>query len=166
MSLRSKREYVEAIFLRYKNASRKEKTPILDQFCTVCGVPKHPIRALGGFKRFSKARKRDRRSPYHRNDILNPVKKIWLAAKVPCSKRLKAILPLWLPGYGQHFGTLCPDATDALLRISPATIDRVLKPVRVSSQRRGRATTKPGSLLRKHIPINTNHWDESRPGFL
>ena len=120
MSLRSKREYVEAIFLRYKNASRKEKTPILDQFCTVCGVPKHP----------------------------------------------KAILPLWLPGYGQHFGTLCPDATDALLRISPATIDRVLKPVRVSSQRRGRATTKPGSLLRKHIPINTNHWDESRPGFL
>jgi len=32
MSPRSKREYVEAIFLRYKKASRKEKTTILGKF--------------------------------------------------------------------------------------------------------------------------------------
>jgi hypothetical protein len=71
-----------------------------------------------------------------------------------------------MPGYGQHFGALCPDATDALLRISAATIDRVLKPVRTDYRKRGRATTKPGTLLRKHIPINTTQWDEARPGFL
>jgi len=169
MSPRSKRDYVEAIFLRYKKASRKEKTTILDQFCTVCGYHrKHAIRVLRRFKRFTKpkAKKRGRPSSYHTPAILNPLKTIWVTANLPCSKRLKAILPLWLPGYSRQFGTLSPDTTTALMTISPATIDRVLKPVRTDYRKRGRATTKPGTLLRKHIPINTNQWDEARPGFL
>jgi hypothetical protein len=53
-----------------------------------------------------------------------------------------------------------------LLRISPPTIDRILKPIRIHYAKRGRSTTKPGTLLRKKIPIKTNQWDESRPGFL
>jgi hypothetical protein len=44
--------------------------------------------------------------------------------------------------------------------------DRLLKPVRVKYKGRGRSTTKPGTLLRKQIPIKTNQWDESHPGFL
>jgi hypothetical protein len=50
--------------------------------------------------------------------------------------------------------------------ISAATIGRVLKPVRSQYKKRGRATTKPGTLLRKQIPLKTNQWDETRPGFL
>ena len=53
-----------------------------------------------------------------------------------------------------------------LLVISPATIDRILKPVRIQCQKRGKSTTKPGTLLRKQIPINTNQWEEWRPGYL
>jgi hypothetical protein len=45
-------------------------------------------------------------------------------------------------------------------------MDRLLTPVRVQYQKRGRTTTKPGTLLKRHIPIQTNQWDESRPGFL
>jgi hypothetical protein len=160
---------VEAIFLRYKKASRKEKTAILDEFSSVCGYHrKHAIRVLRGFKRFTKpkAKKRGRPSVYHRADIVGPLKTIWLGANLPCSKRLKAILPLWLPGYGNRFATLAPAVTTALMSISPATIDRVLKPLRVSYRKRGRATTKPGTLIRKHIPITTTRWDEARPGFL
>lgn len=52
------------------------------------------------------------------------------------------------------------------MKISPSTIDRLLKPTRIKYKRRGRATTKPGTLLRKQIPIKTNQWDETRPGFL
>jgi hypothetical protein len=54
----------------------------------------------------------------------------------------------------------------ALRRISPSTIDRLLEPVRISHKKHGMSTTKPGTLLRKHIPILTNQWNESRPGFL
>ena len=169
MSPRSKKEYVEAVFLRYKKAPYKEKTIILDEFCATCGYHrKHAIRLLRRFRRFikPKAKKRGRAPVYHPEVILKPLKQIWLAANLPCSKRLKAILPLWLPGYVQSFGNLPLEVSQALLSISAATIDRFLHPVRIQYKTRGRTTTKPGTLLRKHIPIKTNQWDESRPGFL
>ncbi|MBF8251589.1 MAG: Integrase [Deltaproteobacteria bacterium] len=76
------------------------------------------------------------------------------------------ILPLWLPGYIKSFGPLSDDVAKALLTISPATIDRLLKPVKAEYKLHGRATTKPGTLLRKQIPVKLNQWDEYRPGFL
>jgi hypothetical protein len=54
MSPRSKREYTEAVHLRYKNVPRHEKTAILDEFCATCRCHrKHAIRVLKGFKRFT-----------------------------------------------------------------------------------------------------------------
>jgi len=169
MSPRSKREYREAVHLRYKNAPRREKTAILDEFCATCGCHrKHAIRVLKRFKRFTKPKtKRKGKPPSYQNEAIGkPLKEIWLAANLPCSKRLKVIVPLWLPGYVQLFGQLPADVATALLRISPATIDRILKTIRIHYTKRGRSTTKPGTLLRKKIPIKTNQWDESRPGFL
>jgi hypothetical protein len=169
MSPRSKKEYIEAIFLRYKKASYQERTIILDEFCATCGYHrKHAIRLLRRFRRFikPKLRKRGRPPVYHREILLKPLKQIWLAANLPCSKRLKVILPLWLPGYVQSFGNLPSEVSQALLNISAATIDRLLHPIRIQYKTRGRTTTKPGTLIKKHIPIKTNQWDESRPGFL
>ena len=75
-------------------------------------------------------------------------------------------MSLWLPSYAKEFGALPLDVIKALLKISPSTIDRILKPLRAKYRGRGRSTTKPGTLLRKQIPIKTNQWDETRPGFL
>jgi hypothetical protein len=169
MSPRSKKEYLEAIYLRYKSASLKQKSVILDEFCATSGYHrKHAIRLLRNYKRFTKtkSKKRGRKPLYRKDAILKPLKRIWLTANLPCSKRLKALLPLWIPGYVQSFGPVNTEVTDALIAISAATIDRILKPVRIKYKGSGKATTKPGSLLKKHIPINTNQWDESRPGFL
>jgi len=169
MSSNSKREYLEAIYLRYKKASRKQKALILDEFCTTCGYHrKHAIRLLRKFTRFLRPnkKKRGRKPLYSTIAIEKPLKKIWLSANLPCSKRLKAVLPLWLPGYMQEYGDLPLSVTEALNTISPASIDRLLKPVRAKYKGRGRVTTKPGTLLRKQIPIKTNQWDETCPGFL
>jgi hypothetical protein len=169
MSPRSKKEYLETIYLRYRNASRNQKTLILDECCSTLGYHrKHAIRMLKRFKRFRKTKtKRPGRAPlYSQPSILKPLKKIWLAANLPCSKRLKIILPLWIPGYIQSFDLLPPEAVEALSHISPATIDRILSPTRIHYKKRGRSTTKPGTLLRNQIPIKTNQWNESRPGFL
>jgi hypothetical protein len=103
---------------------------------------------------------------YDSPELLKALRKIWLSANQPCSARLKTSLPLWLPSYGPTFGELSPQVLKALNTISAPTIDRRLKPVRVHYKKRGRATTKPGTLLRKQIPIKTNQWDETRPGFL
>jgi len=169
MSPRSKKEYIETIVERYKKATRKQKTLILDEFCSTLHCHrKHAIRALKNFKRFRKTKnhKRGRKPIYAHPAILKPLKKIWLTANLPCSKRIKPILPLWLPGYMESFGPLSPKVLEALSRISPATIDRILSPSRIHYKKRGRTTTKPGTLLRNQIPIQTNQWDESRPGFL
>ena len=169
MSPQSKREYQEAVHLRYKHATRREKTAILDEFCATSGYHrKHAIRVLKGFKRFTKpkTKKRGKPSVYQNEAIIAPLKEIWLVANLPCSKRLKVMVPIWLPGYEQCFGELPPAITTALLKISPSTIDRILKPVRIQYTKRGRSTTKPGTLLRKQIPIKTNQWDEACPGFL
>jgi len=37
MSPRSKKEYIETIYLRYRNASRSQKALILDEFCATTG---------------------------------------------------------------------------------------------------------------------------------
>jgi len=168
MSPRSKKEYLKSIFLRYRKASFKEKTIILNEFCQNCGYHrKHAIRLLKKFKRFRKPKQKiPGRPSIYRASIIKPLEKIWSTANLPCSKRLKAILPLWLPGYIEEFGNLPLDVITALSNISATTIDRILKPFRVRYSGRGRSTTKPGTLLRKQIPIKTNQWDETRPGFL
>lgn len=145
MSPRSKREYVEVVFLRYKKASRREKTKILDEFCATSGYHrKHAIRLLRRFKRFTKPKqKRKGRPPvYDAHALTVPLRRIWLAANLPCSKRLKVILPLWLPGYVEHFGLLPLEAIKALRKISASTIDRLLEPVRISYKKHGMSTTK------------------------
>lgn len=169
MSPGARMEYLETIYLRYKRASRKEKTAILNEFCLNCNYHrKHAIRLLNNFKRFTKPspKKRGKPSVYNKPCIVEPLKRIWLTANLPCSKRLKVILPLWLSSYAKEFGGLPLEAVKALLRISPAGIDRLLKPIRPKYTGRGRPTTKPGTLLRKQIPIKTNQWDETKPGFL
>jgi hypothetical protein len=42
----------------------------------------------------------------------------------------------------------------------------MLKPVRAKYRLHGRATTKPGTLLKQRIPVKVNQWDEKRPVFL
>jgi hypothetical protein len=104
MSPRSKREYTEAVYLRHKSATRQEKTAILNEFCATCGYHrKQAIRMLRGFKRFAKPKAKRRGKPpiYQSEAIQRVLKKICIMANLPCSKRLKAILPIWLPGYVQ-----------------------------------------------------------------
>src|SRR3989338_570865 len=168
MSPVSRTEYVQAIVERYHQAGRKEKRRILDEFCRICGYHrKHAIRKLATVrKRGAGRRKPGRPSRYAKPEILAILRCIWSTAHYPCSKRLKAILGVWIAPYEQTFGGLAPWIKTAVATISPATIDRVLTQERVRVKRHGLSTTKPGKLLKRHIPIKTNQWDETRPGFL
>ncbi len=54
-----------------------------------------------------------------------------------------------------------------LCRMSPSTIDRMLRPFRHYGGKRSFSTTRPGSLLKSAIPIRTfTDWEENRPGYL
>jgi len=54
---------------------------------------------------------------------------------------------------------------DPLRRISPRTIDYKLKSKKRLLKKSLYGRTKPGTLLKHHIPIKTDHWDVTTPGF-
>jgi len=87
-------------------------------------------------------------------------------AYFPCAKNLKACVSLWLPSYEKTFGILPEKIRKLLLNISSATIDRILVRMRARDKKRGRSTTKPGTLLKNKIPIKTEQWNEEKPGFI
>jgi len=167
MGKNGRHEYLKAIRLRYRKAGKKEKGNILNEFCQVCGYNrKYAIRILSTSAK-RKARKRPGRKPvYQDSQLLTVLKRIWLASDQMCSKKLKAALPLWLPFYEEAYEPITTALENRLLRMSPATIDRILRPVRVRVGKKGLGGTKPGSLLKNQIPIRTHHWDVSRPGFV
>ncbi len=165
MGTTSRREYLQSIIGRYQRVGRKFKSKILDEFCAVCGYHrKHALRLLR--KTACPRRRRRGRKPEYDALISAILKDIWLATDQLCSKRLQAALPLWLPYYEQAHGPLLPALRRKLLAISPATMDRLLRPVRVRYRRRGLSGTKPGSLLKHHIAIRTDNADVDRPGYL
>lgn len=171
MSPQSKKEYLKTVWLRYKKASPKaEKTKILDELCSNCGFNrKYAIRRLRNFKILRRKKTKNKPGPkpkYQQPEFLAVLKQIWITANLPCSKRLKAIVPIWLPAYQQEYGSLPFEILKKLSKISPSSIDRVLRPIRHLYRGKGRSATKPGLLLKHHIPIQTNQWDEKRPGFL
>jgi hypothetical protein len=165
MGIQSRREYLQSILERYHRVGRKFKSRILDEFCTICGYHrKHALRLL----RRSKRPRRRRRGPKPQYDALirTILKDIWLQTDQLCSKRLKAALPIWLPYYERETGPLLPAIREKLLAISPATMDRLLRPARVTYRRHGLCGTKPGSLLKHQIPIRTDNDDVDQPGYL
>ena len=167
MSNTSRKEYLWSIQHRYWKANKFEKKKILDEFCKVCGYNrKYAIRLLGQKsppKNDWEKCKRGAKKKYNHPDIIKVLTKIWVNTNLPCSKRLKAIIPIWLPHYPYH---VTDQVKKALLNISPATIDRLMAKSRYRYKKRGLATTKPGSIIKKRIPIKLNQWDETRPGFL
>lgn len=164
MSPTSKREYIKAIRQRYAQAPRATKSQILTEFCATTGYHrKAAIRVLTQPPRSTRARRRGRPSPYG-SQLLTILGHIWEAAGYPWSVRLKALLPLWLPWAKQHF-VIPPQVEHHLLTISPSTIDRHLRQKKRQLRRRLYGRTKPGTLLKHHIPIKTEHWDVTIPGF-
>jgi hypothetical protein len=169
MGKQERRAYLEAIRVRYRRARKAGKSAILNEFCAVCGYHrKYALRLLGAQHQRGKkaARKPGPISRYDTPELVETLRTIWMASDQLCGKRLQAALPLWLPHYETSFHPLSVDTLAMLNSISAATIDRLLKPIRAKVGRKGLSGTKPGTLLKKHIPIQAGVWDVTQPGFI
>ena len=166
MNRQEKQAYYKAIRNRYKKSSRQEQGHILDEFCMVCGYQrKYAIRKLGQTLKTMAKQRPGRISVYNQTAIIEVIRTIWLTTDQMCGKRLVAAIPEWLPHYEQVYQPLKPDLRRRVLSASAATLDRLLKPIRVATVK-GMSGTKPGTLLKNHIPIRTGFWDVSVPGFM
>lgn len=168
MSKQAKKELVVAVKAHYQQASRKEKADLLVAFVAATGYNrKYAIQLLSVNEANGPPVPRERKR-YYDEEVAAALRTIWLASNRLCSKRLIAFLPRFIPQL-EKFGHLqvSKEVRAKLLSISPATADRILKADRKKLGRRGICTTKPGTLLKHHIPIRTfSEWNDCEPGFL
>jgi len=161
----SRFEYWKAIYSRYRKATKAARIEMLNEFCQVCGYNrKYAIGLLNGLPPEKPQKKSVGRLPSYGSEVISLLVAIWQAAGCPWSVRLKALLPLWMPWAKKRFH-LTAHLERQLLSVSPSTIDRRLKDKKLQLKKNLYGRTKPGTLLKHHIPIKTDHWDVMRPGF-
>jgi hypothetical protein len=97
--------------------------------------------------------------------MIEIAEEVWKFAGHPCGDRLKEILRLWLPSIRQRF-SLAPEIERQMLSISARQLDARLASKKRLWKKRIYSTTRPGSLLKRMIPIRTSNWDIHQPGFL
>jgi hypothetical protein len=170
MSLKSKRELLEVLRLRYLKANKVEKQKMLDEFTSATGYHrKHAIRVLKDQRQVQNHinRKTKTYKTIYRGEVVLALEQIWEICGQICSKRLQPYLPEAIKVLERHKEIeLSKESKDLLLKISSASIDRCLRPVRCKSPH-GLSTTKPGSLLKNLIPVQTfTAWDQEQPGFM
>ena len=166
VSKQGRHELLEAIRPEYAQASWETKQALLDSFVAATGyIRKYAIQIFGNARQVSKPKgERKRRYDEAAKDAL---KMLWLASNRLCSKRLIPFLPKLMESMEKHGHlSLSEEIKEKLLSLSPATADRLLSEER-KRYGRGKSTTKPGRLLKRHIPVRTfADWNEAEPGFL
>lgn len=168
MSRKLSEEVLPRLRQRYAGRGREGRSRLIDEVCEQWGYSrKHAIKLLGAKAGWGgDPAKRKGRPPEYGDEVIDVLWGIWKASEQPCGKRLKALLPRWLPYYETEHGRLTRGLRKQVLAVSAAQIDRLLAPRKTRTGHRGRCGTKPGGLLKTQIPIRTDNWDITRPGFL
>jgi hypothetical protein len=152
---------------RYVRApTRQARGILLTEAMAVTGYHRKALVRAWGRPERRRARGQPRRVRrcHYTAAAVRALKAIWTAAGFPWSVRLKALLPTWLPWARKRLAL--SDETEAQLRaISARQMDRVLAADKRRLRRRQYGGTRPGTLLKHHIPIKTDHWDVTEPGF-
>jgi len=182
LTRRQKKAITRELRDRYQRASKKEKTMMLNEFIQLTRYNRsYAARALRikevlGYinipgKRVRLVRdkrkiKREKKKIYDQ-EVFTALKEIWKISDYICSKRLAPFLSEIIPVL-ERWGEikLSTKVREKLFKISAATIDRLLADTRKRYRIKGRSTTRPGTLLKKSIPIKTfADGDEAKPGF-
>ena len=140
---------------------------MLDEFVKTTGYNRaYASTILSGKQKRVKGRIRRPRKAQYGAEEARALLKLWELFDGIYSKRLRAALDVELPRlYDNGFLQVSSECYEKLMRVSPATIDRLLMGRR-PQVRKSRGFTKPGSLLKDRIPIRTwADWNEDRPGF-
>ena len=155
--------------LNCEEPDKRTKGVILDELCATTGWHRsHARKALTMAVQPTVVSPRHPRPPTYGPEVIAALTVCWTVLGMPAGKRLAPMLGE-LVMVLRHFGELVIDEDTAalLVAMSAATIDRRLAPERRKHRLKGRAATKPGSLLKSQIPVRTwADWDDAAPGFV
>jgi hypothetical protein len=149
---------------RYAVAGRAERSRLLTEAATMTGYHRKAL-----IRRFTRpepgeGRRRRGRPRQYGPAAVAALRAVWRAARYPWSVRLNVLLPLWVPRARGRL-RLTPGVEAQLRRMSPRQIDRLLQADKRQVRRRLYGRTKPGTLLKHHVPLRTDRWNVATPGF-
>jgi len=147
---------------RYAEGDRERKGELLNEFCAETGY--HRKYAIALLNDRPEGGTRRRRGKTYSVAAMRVVEAVWKAAGRPWSARLKALLPLWMPWARLHLGAISPEVERQVLAISARQIDRRLAAKKRRLKRGLYGRTKPGTLLRREIPVKVGH-EAPEPGW-
>lgn len=183
LTMKERKAVVVETVPRYRKASKKQKSIILDEFSRLTGFTRnHSCWVLrnhgkkiilynkgertvvvGDVRKKRTVRKRP--PVYTSKELEKPLIKLLEISDYLCSKRLVPFIRNNLPSMNKKLGFKA-SVVDKLMKISASTIDRMLKNERKKYKLKGRSTTKRGKLIKGQIPIRTfSEWDDKGPGF-
>lgn len=168
MTMRTRREYLKQLKQRYLKAGKKQKGAFLDEAAETTGLHRnYLIEQLSPWTDldWKDHRPRKPRTSLYSNEVIYYLKKIWDVLDCPCGQRMVGSMLDTLDALERHGELIISDMMrKKLLEVSASTIDRRLRRFKVGRLRRLHGSTKPGSLLKKQIPIELSRWNETELG--
>jgi hypothetical protein len=170
--MKARREIIEKHAWKYGKAAKGEKARILDCVCTATGLSRDRASRIlrmekGGRGRQKSEKKAGRRRVYD-SEVMQALAKIWVYMDYACGKRLHEGIGDMLDAVNR-FGeaSWSEEVTGKLRQMSASSMDRLLKNEKEKLRLKGIATTKPGTLLKRDIPIRLGQqWDDAVPGYV
>jgi len=163
MSNQAVTEYLLAIVCKYQNATKGEKTSILNHAQDVTGLErKHLIRRLNSKPdEIGRQEGSGRPQTYSKAELLPHIKYLWEQMEKISAPRMSAAMPDWLPRY-----RVCPSHLRLqLMKMSSSTLGRYLSEVTSSLEAtKGLSTTSPARHMKNKVPINTLDSKITEPG--
>lgn len=162
------KQYLEQLKKRYKQAGKKEKKVILDEFTKTTGHErKYAIKLLRGWYRYKQGKiHRPRRKTYTYQDAVVLARVCDLLSWIN-SKRVQPQIEVAIDSLIQAKELrITEEHKKKLIKVSASTIDRLLVRYKRRPILHGHSYTKPGTLLKNQIPIRTfSEWNENKVGF-
>ncbi|MFZ2164208.1 MAG: DDE-type integrase/transposase/recombinase [Propionibacteriaceae bacterium] len=182
LSLPARVEVTKKYATAYREATKQNKSRILDQVVDVTGwnrdharqqlrrrLTQPKGRATATVAVIDRRRTKPRKYSY---DAIKVLQVVWATSGGSCGKYLVESMSTWLDAMEAE-GSLVFDqdrysheVRTELTSMSAATIDRYLAPARAKDPLRGKSSTRPGNLLRNSISIRKAGDEvETEPGF-
>lgn len=176
-----RRVLVKVFSGRYQKATKKERGVLLNEFVAATGYNRRYaawlLRSHGKKVRWGRrlvvvgdaSQKVKRcRARLYGPEVVKILMKLWVMLDYPGSRRLQAALPGVVEALERHGELgLSEDLRARLLAISAATVDRLLGEEKKRYALKSRAKTKPASLLRHQVPVETfAEVERDQPGYV